>query len=71
MNIDILKFLVTRPDDTVLVYLMKNKSDDTYSYVNITKGHICSCRFLSVADAIKDMDRLKEKGKIIRYEHTN
>lgn len=71
MKIDILKFLVTRPDDSVLVYLMKNKSDDTYSYVNITKGHICPCKFSSIADAVRDMERLKDKGKIIRYEHTN
>ena len=71
INIDVLKFLVTRPDDTVLVYLMKNKNDNTYSYVNITKGHICPCRFSSIRDAIKDMDRLKEKGKIVRYEYTN
>lgn len=66
-----MKFLVTRPEDTVLVYLMKNKNDNTYSYVNITKNHICPCRFSSIDDAIKDMDRLKEEGKIIRYELTN
>lgn len=68
---NVIKFLVTRPEDTVLVYLMKNESDDTYSFVNITKWHICSCRFLSIHDAISDMDRLKEEGKIVRYEFTN
>ncbi len=66
-----IKFLVTRPYDTVLVYLMKNKLENTYSYVNITKGHICPCKFESITDAVKDMDRLKEEGKIIRYEITN
>ena len=70
-RIDVLKFLVTRPDDTVLVYLMKNESDNTYSFVNITRWHICPCRFSSVRDAVADMDRLKEEGKIIRYEFTN
>ena len=35
-----IKFLVTRPKDTVLVYLMKNKLEDTYTYVNITKGYL-------------------------------
>ena len=68
--IDILKFLVTRPDDTVLVYLMKNESDNTYSFVNITRWHICPCRFQSIREAVADMDRLKEEGKIIRYEFT-
>lgn len=67
----IIKFLVIRPQDTVLVYLVKNKLEDTYSYVNMTKGHICPCKFPSISDAIKDMDRLKEEGKIIRYETTN
>ena len=71
VRIDVLKFLVTRPDDTVLVYLMKNESDNTYSFVNITRWHICPCRFSSVRDAVTDMDRLKEEGKIIRYEFTN
>lgn len=50
---------------------MKNKSDNTYSFVNITKWHICPCRFPSIHDAVADMDRLKEEGKIIRYEFTN
>ncbi|WP_304431118.1 hypothetical protein [Romboutsia ilealis] len=68
---DVIKFLVTRPDDTVLVYLMKNKSDNTYSYVNITKWHICPCKFQSIQEAIKDMDKLLEEGKIVRYEFTN
>lgn len=66
----IIKYLVTRPNDTVEVLLMQNKNDHTYSYVNLTKGHICPCRFLSVEDAIKDMDNLIEKGEIIRYEIT-
>lgn len=68
---DVIKFLVTRPDDTVLVYLMKNKSDNTYSYVNITKWHICPCKFQYIQEAIKDMDKLLEEGKIVRYEFTN
>ena len=71
LSIDALKFLVTRPDDTVLVYLMKNEFDSTYSFVNITRWHICQCRFQSIRDAVADMDRLKEEGKIIRYELTN
>ena len=71
VSIDILKFLVTRPKDTVLVYLMKNESDNIYSFVNITRWHICPCRFQSIRDAVADMDRLKEEGKTIRYEFTN
>lgn len=68
IKIKILKYLVTRPQDTVEVLLVKNKNDNTYSFVNITKGHICPCRFTTIDDAIKDMDRLIQEKKIIRYE---
>ena len=64
-------YKVIRPKDTVLVTILKNKNDNTYSYVNLTKEHICPCRFQSIRDAVADMDRLKEEGKIIRYEFTN
>lgn len=60
-------FNVVRHTDTVVVYIMRNKSDDTYSFVNITKGHICSCRFKTEEDAIKDMVRLKKEGVILDF----
>ena len=62
-----LKFEVVRPKDTVIVLIMKHKTKNTYSYVNLTKGHICPCEFASVEEAIKDMDKLKEIGKLISY----
>ena len=62
-----LKFEVVRPKDTVIVLIMKHKTKKTYSYVNLTKGHICPCEFASVEEAIKDMDKLKEIGKLISY----
>ena len=63
-----LKFLVIRPKDTVLVYLLKNKLENTYSYVNITKEHICPCKFPTIEAAIQDMEKQKAEGKISRYE---
>lgn len=60
-------FNVVRHTDTVIVYIMRNKSDDTYSFVNITKGHICSCRFKTQEDAIQDMVRLKKEGTILDF----
>ena len=56
-------YKVIRPKDTVLVTILKNKNDNTYSYVNLTKEHICPCRFNSIEEAINDMDRLKKKEK--------
>lgn len=60
-------FNVVRHTDTVIVYIMRNKQDDTYSFVNITKGHICSCRFKTQEDAIQDMIRLKKEGTILDF----
>lgn len=61
------KWLIRKQDDDVVVAILKNKADDTYSFVNLTKEHICPCRFKSMEDAIADMERQKEEGKIIRY----
>lgn len=60
-------YLVQRKSGNVMVSIMRNKSDNTYSFVNLTKGHICSCRFDSVEDAVKDMDEKILNGEIIGY----
>ena len=63
-----LRFIVKKPDgEESVVVIFKNKSDDTYSFVNLTKEHICSCKFKTIEEAIQDMnDRLK-KGLIKSY----
>ena len=48
------QYLVERPNGNVAVAILRNKSDNTYSYVNLTKGHICSCRFVSEEEAFKN-----------------
>lgn len=50
-------YLVMREKDNVVVSIMLNKSDHTYSFVNLTKGHICTCKFATFEDAIKDMEK--------------
>ena len=60
-------YLVQRKNGNVIVSIMRNKSDNTYSFVNLTKNHICSCRFDSVEDAIKDMDEKILNGEINGY----
>ena len=60
-------FRVVRPKDTVEVAIIKNKNDNTYSYVNLTKEHICPCRFDSIEKALQDMDDLIKRNKIIEY----
>jgi hypothetical protein len=54
-------YLVTRHKDNVLVSIMRNKLDGTYSFVNLTKGHICTCKFNTVEEAVKDMQNKKRK----------
>lgn len=62
------KWLVKRPHDEVIVTIMKNKSDASYSFINLTKEHIiCPCKFNSIDEALKDMDKLKDCGKILNY----
>lgn len=61
------KWLVKRPNDKVIITIMKNKCDGTYSFINLTKEHVRPCKFNSIDDALKDMNRLKDCGKIINY----
>ena len=60
-------YLVQRKSGNVIVSIMRNKSNNTYSFVNLTKGHICPCRFDSVEDAVKDMDEKILNGEISEY----
>lgn len=60
-------YLVQRKSGNVIVSIMRNKSDNTYSFVNLTKNHICPCRFDSVEDAVKDMDQKILNGEISGY----
>nr|DAF82124.1 MAG TPA: hypothetical protein [Bacteriophage sp.] len=60
-------YLVQRTNGNVIVSIMRNKSDNTYSFVNLTKGHICPCRFDSIEDAVKDMDEKILNGEIVEY----
>lgn len=60
-------YLVQRKRENVIVSIMRNKSDNTYSFVNLTKNHICPCRFNSIEDAVKDMDEKILNGEIVGY----
>lgn len=61
------RWLVNRPKDEVVVTIMKNKANDTYSFVNLTKEHICPCEFKSIDDALNDMDEKVKNGEINYY----
>lgn len=61
-------WLVKRQHDKVIVTIMKNKSDGTYSFINLTKEHICPCRFSSVEEALLDMDKKIKDGTVLKYK---
>lgn len=60
-------YFVRRKKGNTVVAIMFNRMDNKYHFVNLQKGHICTCGFSSIIDAINDLKRLKEAGDIIDY----
>lgn len=58
---------IIRPKDTVKVSILYDKNTDSYAFVNLTKGHICSCRFASEVEALADLERHRQQGKILSW----
>lgn len=63
-----IKILVVRPNDDVVVSIFRDEIDNTYRFINITKSHICTCKFNSVEEAIADLDKHVEEGKVLKYK---
>jgi len=62
---DVMKrYRVIRKNDTVDVLLLPHKDGTGFSYVNLTKGHICPCKFKTMQEALADMDN---KDDVIQY----
>lgn len=64
-------YKVIRPKDAVIVGICKNKNDNTYSFINFTKDHICPCKFDTIDEAINDLKEYKNKGKVLEYIKIN
>ena len=60
-------YLVKRPKDDVIVVIMKNKMDNKFHFVNLTKEHICPCGFDSADEALNDLEDYKRIGRVIDY----
>ena len=60
-------YFVKRQQGDVLVSIMYNRTDKKYHFVNLSKGHICSCGFETINDAILDMEHYKNNGMIDAY----
>ena len=63
-----MRFLVHKRNGDVDVLLLPHKGTNKYSFVNLTKGHICSCVFDSIEEAIQDMESRKNSGLLDSYE---
>jgi hypothetical protein len=59
--------VVERPEDIVVVNIMYDKSTNKYAFVNLTKKHICECRFDTYDNAIEDLEKHKQEGKVLDW----
>lgn len=62
-----MNIIVERPKDTVEVSIMLDKATGKYTFVNLTKGHVCRCRFDSILEALADLERERQKGHVISW----
>lgn len=53
------------------VLLLPIKNTNKYRFVNITKGHICTCEFDSIELAEQDIEDRLTKGLLLSYIKTN
>lgn len=67
-KINIELYRVKKVSSTSIVSILPRRKDGKFSFVNLTKGHICSCKFDTIEDALRDMADQKEAGLIIDYE---
>lgn len=63
-----MRFMVYKQSGNVEVLLLPHKDTGKFSFVNLTKGHICSCQFDSIRDAINDMEIRKQQGLLDSYD---
>ena len=63
-----MKYLVQKSNkDLCEVYILPHKETGKYSFVNITKGHICPCVFDTYEEALQDLENRKKDNLIKGY----
>ena len=65
------KILVHRNDGIFECIILKHKTEGYWSWCNLTKGHICTCKFNSYEEALNDIYTEIEKGKVKKFEYAN
>ena len=62
-----IKIYVNRPKGDVEVAIMFDRNTEKYCFVNLTKGHVCKCRFNSYEEAIQDLENEISLGNVNFY----
>lgn len=62
-----MRFIIYKPNETLEVLLLPHKESHLYSFINLTKGHICGCQFKSPSDALENLNNRKSAGLILDY----
>lgn len=63
-----MKYLVQKSNkDLCEVYILPHKETGKYSFVNITRGHICPCVFDTYEEALQDLENRKKDNLIKGY----
>jgi hypothetical protein len=63
---------VSKPNGVnYIVLLMQHKYTKDWSYVNLTKQHICPCKFRTYDEAIHDLENQVKEGKVISWKIIN
>lgn len=52
-----MRLMFVREKDAVECLLLPHKDGSGYSYINLTKGHICPCKFSTIDEALEDAVR--------------
>lgn len=60
-------YAVNKESGNVVVQIVYDKSKDKFRFVNLTRGHICTCEFETIWDAVNDMKDKKYNGEIIDF----
>jgi hypothetical protein len=59
--------VIKKNGEIVHVAIFKCKEDNKYSFINLTKKHICVCKFNTVEEALDDLEEQVKKGLVQSY----
>lgn len=65
-----MRFYIFKRNETLDVLLLPHKGTNMYSFVNLSKDHICPCLFPSIDAAIADLDDRQKRDLILKYDVT-